>query len=118
MLMSRKLPQPPAFFLLCLLVGWGGRFVYPLPLGLPMHLRWSLAMLVLLSASMLEVWSFLTFRLKGTTSDPNGTASTLLVSGPFRFTRNPLYLSLSANLAWISTSRNWTNKSAISEPGF
>jgi len=27
-------------------------------------------------------------------------------------------VKLVRRLAWISTSRNWTNKSAISEPGF
>jgi protein-S-isoprenylcysteine O-methyltransferase Ste14 len=34
-----------------------------------------------------------------TTVKPNGEASALLTAGPFRWTRNPLYLSLAAVLA-------------------
>jgi protein-S-isoprenylcysteine O-methyltransferase Ste14 len=47
----------------------------------------------------LGIWGLLTFRRMGTTPEPNGTATALLTTGPFRFTRNPLYLGLSGLLA-------------------
>ncbi|MBP1772537.1 MAG: hypothetical protein H6P99_1700 [Holophagaceae bacterium] len=54
---------------------------------------------MLAAAGALGAWGLLTFRRMGTTPEPNGVASSLLTSGPFRFTRNPLYLALSATLA-------------------
>lgn len=38
----------------------------------------------------------------GTTPEPNGVASALLTMGPFRWTRNPLYLGLATLLACFS----------------
>lgn len=106
-----KSPQPPLLFSGCLLVGWGVGFLHPLGLGLPDAARYWASALALLCGASLGGWGLLTFRRMGTTHEPNGTASTLLTSGPFRFSRNPLYLALSATLvgfallldsAWIA----------------
>lgn len=93
-----KSPQPPLLFLACLLTGWGLGYLYPLELRLPMAFRLSVAALLLLLVVFLGVWGLLTFRRHGTTHQPNGVASVLLTSGPFRLSRNPLYLALSSLL--------------------
>jgi len=93
-----KSPQPPLLFLGCLLAGWGVGFLHPLRLGLPDAARYWVSALALVCAASLGGWGLLTFRRMGTTHEPNGTASALLTSGPFRFSRNPLYLALSATL--------------------
>ena len=98
---TRKFPNPPLLFLLCLLAGLAGRFMHPWALGLAGPLRWALALLVLVPAAGLETWALQTFRRRGTSPDPDGIASALLVSGPFRISRNPLYLCRCANLLWI-----------------
>lgn len=43
---------------------------------------------------LLGLWGAWTMRRAGTNIDPHKPATALVVTGPFRFTRNPLYLSL------------------------
>ena len=87
-------PQPPLLFLACLLLGVGLRFLHPLGLGLPLTVRLSVGALLLLLVAVHGAWGLLTFKRMGTTPEPNGVATALLTSGPFRWTRNPLYLGL------------------------
>jgi protein-S-isoprenylcysteine O-methyltransferase Ste14 len=101
-----KSPPPPLLFLACLLAGWGLGFVHPLGTGLPRALRLGLGSILLLLAFLNAGSALLTFRRWRTTVKPNGEASALLSSGPFRWTRNPLYLSLAAVLAGCGLTRN------------
>lgn len=96
-----KSPQPPLLFLACLLTGWALGSLKPLSLGLSLSMRLGVGALLLLLAVLHGGWGLLTFLLKGTTPEPNGAATALLTSGPFRWTRNPLYLALSILLAWF-----------------
>ena len=57
--------------------------------------------MLLLLAGIHGGWGLLTFKRMGTTPEPNGVASALLTSGPFRWSRNPLYLGLSLLLVWL-----------------
>jgi protein-S-isoprenylcysteine O-methyltransferase Ste14 len=52
---------------------------------------------VLIGAGVaLALWAALTFRAAGTNVNPTKPATTVVVQGPFQFTRNPMYLSLAA----------------------
>ncbi len=42
------------------------------------------------------VWALLTFRAEGTSPNPMRPATVLVRSGPYRFTRNPMYFGLAA----------------------
>lgn len=42
----------------------------------------------------LAAWAIATFRRIGTTANPAGGSTALALEGPYRFTRNPMYLSL------------------------
>src|SRR5262245_4764946 len=42
------------------------------------------------------IWGRRTMEAAGTNIDPARPATTIVTSGPFRFSRNPLYLSLTA----------------------
>ena len=90
-----KSPQPPLLALGCLLVGLVLTYLRPLATGLPDALRLSASALLVLLAAGLGGWGVLTFKRQATTPAPNGVASALLLSGPFLFSRNPLYLALS-----------------------
>jgi len=94
-----KSPQPPLLFLACLLTGWGLGRLHPLGLPLPGGLRFGLGALFLLLAMGLALGGLLTFKRHRTTPEPNGVATALLTTGPFRLSRNPLYLGLSCLLA-------------------
>ncbi|MGE5521823.1 MAG: methyltransferase family protein [Candidatus Dadabacteria bacterium] len=73
------------------------------PLGRWLHYPWRLIGIVfILSGFSLSVGSAMYFRKLGTKTTP-GTKPTLVVTtGPFRFTRNPMYLGLLTILVGIS----------------
>jgi protein-S-isoprenylcysteine O-methyltransferase Ste14 len=84
-------------FILGIVAGWLLDRAVPLPLVGPAA-RWSGAfagwLLVALGAG-LSAWAVATFRQARTTIVPNRPASTLVTRGPFRFSRNPMYVALS-----------------------
>jgi protein-S-isoprenylcysteine O-methyltransferase Ste14 len=43
---------------------------------------------------LLAIWGVFTFRRHQTPVDPRGNVAKIVSSGPFRFTRNPMYLTL------------------------
>ena len=45
-------------------------------------------------AFVLMVWAIGSFLVRRTTVIPHGTPSALVIRGPYRFTRNPMYLGL------------------------
>ena len=49
---------------------------------------------VMIAGLALVAWGMLTFRAAGTAIIPNHAASRLVDSGPYRFTRNPMYTGL------------------------
>lgn len=52
----------------------------------------------------LMLWAALTLRRHHTTLHPFATASALVVSGPFRLSRNPIYLGFALMLAGLAVS--------------
>lgn len=52
----------------------------------------------------LVLWSAWVMRRRGTTLDPHGQPSALVVTGPFRISRNPIYLGLALMLAGLAAS--------------
>ena len=90
-----RLP-PPLVFLAGLGLGFLLQRRFPLPFAAPGNLLPRLLGAVfVLGSGALALWGFLTFRRARTTVRPDRPASALLTAGPFHFTRNPLYLSLS-----------------------
>ncbi|MFB9262766.1 methyltransferase family protein [Bradyrhizobium erythrophlei] len=88
-----KLP-PPIWTLIYLLLGaalsWS--LGWPRPSGLPLP---PLGMALVVIAFVPPVWALVLFRREGTEIEPTSPANrTLVTSGPYRFTRNPMYLGL------------------------
>ena len=61
-------------------------------------LWWGLGVLLALAGGGLIVWSALWFRRKRTTIEPHHVPSALITEGPYRLSRNPIYLGLLAML--------------------
>jgi protein-S-isoprenylcysteine O-methyltransferase Ste14 len=53
----------------------------------------------------LAVWGLVAFHRRHTTHDPFGTATTLVTGGPYRFTRNPMYVGVTSVLLGIAAWR-------------
>ena len=87
--------MPPRFFLVYGVAGAALHF----GLGGPLLLRlpW-LGAAVFAAGLALMLWGARTFARIGTTIKPFERTHTLVAEGPFRFTRNPMYLGLVAML--------------------
>jgi protein-S-isoprenylcysteine O-methyltransferase Ste14 len=89
----RRFPFPPAIPVIALLLSWAIGRIWTVNVNWP---AWSRAFgwVLMLAAVSLAFAAVLTFRRYHTAVDPRGTVSTMVTSGPFRYTRNPMYLSL------------------------
>lgn len=89
--MSRleRLDLPPVWLALFLVAAWGLALLWA-PLG--GWWAWAGWALVALAAGLF-VWAALAFRRAGTTIVPGEPPSALIESGPYRWSRNPIYLA-------------------------
>ena len=98
---------PPALFAAGLLVGWLlHRFVWPLPISsLPGRFD-VLAGVLIPSAIALMAAGMLTLHRAGTAVLPHMPASRLVQSGPYRFTRNPMYIGFTIAYVGVTLLMN------------
>jgi protein-S-isoprenylcysteine O-methyltransferase Ste14 len=103
---------PPLLFVAGIAAGWLLARAFPLPLvGLTARSAAALVGWLLVAIGTgLSIWGLATFRGAGTPIRPNRPASTLVTHGPFRLSRNPMYVGLCLvylgvmllmNSAWI-----------------
>ena len=102
---------PPTFFALPLGVAWGLGRVQALP-ALPQGLRPAgvvAGWVLIVAAGVLGAWAILRFLRRGTAVFPHHPATALVIGGPYRLSRNPMYVGLTAlylgvallgNLGW------------------
>ncbi len=90
----RKFRFPPGIPAVGLLAGWLLGKLWPIQLPLPVWTPWWIALPLFIIAPCLAIWAVLTFRRHNTAVDPRGKVVTIVTAGPFRFTRNPMYVSL------------------------
>ncbi|KAB2967036.1 MAG: isoprenylcysteine carboxylmethyltransferase family protein [Thermoanaerobaculia bacterium] len=103
---------PPLVVLACFGLGGLADRVRPWPIA---HgwttlawLRW--AGLALVAAGVaLDLWSLRLFTRHGTSALPFRPASAFVARGPYRFTRNPMYLGMTLTLAGVGLAlgRTW-----------
>ena len=88
-----KLPPPVWAFLALIIAGAVSRS-YPWRALLDLRITWAGIVLAVLGVAT-SFWAFLLFRREGTQLNPTSeTNNRLVVRGPFRITRNPMYLGL------------------------
>lgn len=83
---------PPLVFLLCLLAGSGMQFQFPLSLGISRPMNF-LGLLFVLAAFIILGMCWLAFRRANTAIEPWKPTTSILYSGCYGFSRNPIYLS-------------------------
>ena len=84
---------PPLIYLAVFLVALGLQRVLPLP-AIPKMIRFAAGPIMIVAGIALAAWSVGLFRRAGTSLIPIKPTTALVISGPFHFTRNPMYLSL------------------------
>lgn len=87
---------PPLWFAAAFFAGWGLQLLLPLTIHSPTIVLTSHAMGfgLLVCAGLIALSCFAMFMFARTTVIPFGRASSLVTGGPYRFSRNPMYLSL------------------------
>ena len=87
---------PPLIFVGGIVLGWWlDRRVMPLTLMRPgASVLPYVAIAIILAGAALMAWGQLTFWRAHTTIIPHKSASSLVTSGPYRFTRNPMYTGM------------------------
>jgi protein-S-isoprenylcysteine O-methyltransferase Ste14 len=96
-----KIP-PPVVALLMAAAMWGIRQTTP-PVDIPMVVRAGIASAFAVAGIGIALWGVIAFRRARTTVNPlkPESASSLVTSGVYRFTRNPMYVGMGLVLiAW------------------
>jgi len=84
---------PPLLFALVFIVGMLLQRVWPVPM-LPSAVGRDAGIACILFGVTLEVWSIRTFWRAGTSVVPVRPSTVIVTDGPFRFSRNPIYVAL------------------------
>ena len=89
--------HPPIVMLIHLLAAFLLNWLLPLPIAFPKFLEW--AGYVIVFAGLGFAFSAANWFMKmHTTLDPHGSVSVIVTSGPYRFSRNPIYLGFVCTL--------------------
>ncbi len=96
---------PPLIYLAPLLLGLLLGRKFPAPF-LPRGATQALGLPLLGGGALLMGWFFGTMRRAGTPMDPREPVSRLVTGGPFRYSRNPGYLSMAMIFAGVSCLAN------------
>jgi protein-S-isoprenylcysteine O-methyltransferase Ste14 len=89
-----RIPPPLIFFALLGIAGVlesGAGLNYPRG---PLVIRCAIALVVFIFSGYLALHAFVVLKKHGTFIDPNKPTTQIVEDGPFRFSRNPMYLSL------------------------
>lgn len=84
---------PPLIYAVALVVSLILHWRIPLPL-VPRKIRWPLGAPLIAGAIMPAFLAFRGMRKAGTNVNPEQPTTALIVEGPYRFTRNPIYLGM------------------------
>ena len=84
---------PPLIYLVALVMGIVAQMLQPWILPVPMVVRW-LGGALAIAAVALGVTARATFVRAGTHVNPYQPATCLVTHGPFRFSRNPMYVAM------------------------
>jgi len=101
---------PPVILVGAIVAGAGAHRLWPLPL-VPGGVPPAIGIGIVAGALALVGWSIRQFRRAGTEYETRKPSTAVVTTGPYRFTRNPIYLSLLAlqlgialiaNAAWMA----------------
>lgn len=88
---TNKNIHPPIVTLIFIAIAYAAKWAIPIPYVLPNIFR-IIGFVFVIIGFLLAFSAFLEFRKARTTLDPHGSVSSIITSGIFRFTRNPIYL--------------------------
>lgn len=87
---------PPLAFVAGVLIGVGMQFAVPLATRLGWMMRAAVGLVLIGCGFSLILWANRGFRRMGRSPEPWIPSSTLILEGPYRFSRNPMYVGMTA----------------------
>jgi protein-S-isoprenylcysteine O-methyltransferase Ste14 len=84
---------PPLVYLAGLVIGFLANIWMPITV-VPDLVAWAVGGILIICGAVLTGSAVLKFKDVGTTVRPDRAASTLVIAGPYKITRNPMYLGL------------------------
>lgn len=106
----RLIAPPPVMYIGALLLGVAIHVLSPMAIHPATHTHAVLGGALLLISGTFARWAFLTMRRMGTTANPRKPSEALATDGPFRISRNPIYVAMTGlyigsaflvNSAWL-----------------
>jgi len=94
---------PPVIYLTSLVIGLVFRALVPTPF-LPRGLAFMLGAILIAIAVWLSVWGVRVMHRAGTSEKTSLPTTALVTTGPFRYSRNPLYVSLTLGYLGIAVA--------------
>lgn len=91
---ASSIAPPPLLYIGSLVIGFLIQAALPQPLFLSAPTRHLLGALLVLASAAFARWAFITMRRVGTSANPRKPSSALATDGPFRLSRNPIYLAM------------------------
>lgn len=96
---------PPVIYLGFILFGWGLSLVLnEAGFGLAMEIRRGLALALIVGGLLLDGMAAGTFRRAGTAVEPWKPSSNLVDAGPYRFSRNPIYVGFAITYVGLAVA--------------
>ena len=87
---------PPLIYFLTIVEGVILQYYAPFYIFEPNIPILMLAIILFVAGSVLLIWSVLTMKAVKTSVNPYKTTTTLVIEGPYKFSRNPIYLALTS----------------------
>lgn len=103
----RLIAPPPVMYVGVLLLGIALHALSPVGIFPTTHVHEIFGGVLLLLSGAFARWAFLTMRRSGTTTNPRRPSEALVTGGPFRVSRNPIYVAMTGMyvaLAFLANS--------------
>ena len=91
---AKIIAPPPVLYVGALLIGFILQAAFPQLILLSAFVLRVLGVMLLLMSAAFARWAFVTMRQAGTSANPRKASLTLATDGPFRLSRNPIYLAM------------------------
>ncbi len=98
--------RPPLVFLVFLIIGIGVSYVWPLQTHIAWSLRLAIAIALGAAALAVIISCVSLFRKTGQNPRPWTPTPSLVIEGPYRFSRNPIYVSVALFQVAIGLARD------------
>lgn len=98
---SGVIVPPPIVYLVCLVAGLGLDFLWPIPL-LPQAIQFGVGFTIIVASFLLVGLAFMKFRRSGTSIDYRKPTTGIIATGPFAYSRNPVYVGMTMLMGGIA----------------